>query len=478
MEKVLNYIKSMRRIKPLIKKRHTPAIINTEQSGNFQTKISKINKKTNISSNLPKRKSDIITIVAGGPSVLKIDLNNLEGDILAVNRAIEYVKKPTYFLSMDYTFIDKKVKEYELDKAIHKVFILNREHPYIKEKNGVYYDSRIGLIYSKIANFDYVIPSYDTINKSSGFGLEIENFAHGNNSGFSAIQFAILMGYSKINVIGIDLNFNGSKTHFHKGYGENPGRFSKKIFIYLTNFRNAFKLLPDNIKNKFNILSKTSLLNNMVSNNIINIEEEPTNKKLEDLMVVGYYTIGTPYEQEAIKTINSCKRLGLNYDIIGVPNLGSWQANTRYKAKFMLDMLKKHTNMRLFYIDVDAVFNDWPKLFETLNCDIAVRWQDFRWRKNECLSGSIYMENNELTRELCLIWDKYNEKIKTKGVDYEQWNLGNAILELRRKGLNDKLLPPEYCQFDLIEQIYPNLKKGKGIVQHYQASRKFKNKIK
>ena len=43
-----------------------------------------------------------------------------------------------------------------------------------------------------------------------------------------------------------------------------------------------------------------------------------------------------------------------------------------------------------------------------MNCDIAVRWQDFRWRKNECLSGTIYMENNERTRRICQLWRDIN----------------------------------------------------------------------
>jgi len=195
---------------------------------------------------------------------------------------------------------------------------------------------------------------------------------------------------------------------------------------------------------------------------------------LEDLLVVGYYTTGTPYQEEAQKLIDSCKKLGLNYDITGVGNLGNWQANTKIKAGFMLSMLEKHPGKRLLYVDCDAVIHSMPVIFENYSADVAVRRQDFRWKKDECLSGTIYMENNERTRQLCNRWVNMNKVQKNSTL--EQWNLGEIIADMSSKNeLVFKNLPPEYTFiFDIMKKIYPN---AKPVIEHFQASRRFKNKL-
>lgn len=197
---------------------------------------------------------------------------------------------------------------------------------------------------------------------------------------------------------------------------------------------------------------------------------------LNNLMIVGYYTINTPYQEEANKLINSLQKLDLNYDIQGVKNLGNWQANTRFKANFMLDMLNKHKDFKLLYIDCDAIVHSLPILFENYNCDIAVRWQDFRWRKNECLSGTIYMENNIKTIELCKRWSQINVNEGVGATTFEQWNLGSVIETMKAtSGLITKNLPPEYTFiFDHMRNIYPE---AIPVIEHFQASRRFKNKV-
>ncbi len=191
-------------------------------------------------------------------------------------------------------------------------------------------------------------------------------------------------------------------------------------------------------------------------------------------VIVAYYTIGTPYEAEAAKLITSLKKLNISYDVVGVKNLGDWQSNTRFKAKFMQDMLVKHSGKSLVYVDSDAIVHSNPVLFDNYDCDIAVRWQDFKWRKNECLSGTIYMANNEATFNLCKSWESLNSTNKINNL--EQWNLGDVIKESRSKQLiKDKNLPPEYTMiFDSMRSMYPNIK---PVIEHFQASRKYKNKV-
>jgi hypothetical protein len=199
-------------------------------------------------------------------------------------------------------------------------------------------------------------------------------------------------------------------------------------------------------------------------------------KTINNLMVVGYYTINTPYEQEAKKLISSLNKFNITHDVIGIPNKGGWQANTRYKATFMLEMLDKHKDHNLLYVDCDAVFHTYPTLFRNYECDVAVRWQDFRWRQNECLSGTIFMANNQKTRSLCRRWESLNKKTQSNKANLEQWNLGEIIKDHEKtNGLISKNLPAEYTFiFDIMRQIYPN---AIPVIEHFQASRKNKRRV-
>lgn len=197
---------------------------------------------------------------------------------------------------------------------------------------------------------------------------------------------------------------------------------------------------------------------------------------MKDIIFVAYYTKWTPYQGEAEKLKASLDKLNIPHDIVGVNSLGSWQANTRFKAKFMQEMLLKHKTKNLVYVDVDAIVHSVPILFKDYDCDIAIRYQDFRWRKNECLSGTIYMANNDKVMKICKEWESINIKENSDRSNIEQWNLGTAI-EKHKDSLKLKVtnLPPEYTFiFDSMKAIYPNVK---PVIEHFQASRKLRNKI-
>ncbi len=427
-----------------------------------------------------RKKSDSVFIVAGGPSLSGFDFSKLDGyDTIAVNKSIEFIKDPTYFITVDYTFMNKTRANIRQISSLRKtatIFVAAAD-VLKQDANGVFQDDQNNITYSRLNDFNIVIKSRSPIDKETGFGKSISNFTRGFNSGFCAIQLALLLGYEKIYLLGFDMNVDSGKTHFHDGYNGNSN-IKTSISSYKEMTVNALRLTKD--IDKIYSCSPVSSLNETIK--YIDIDEAIKNAKktstgtgLDSLMIVGYYTINTPYEEEAQGLIGSCKKLGLNHDIIGVKSLGDWQSNTRFKAKFMLDMLNKHPNMRLLYVDCDAEIHSLPNLFINYSADIAVRFQDFNYRKNECLSGTIYMENNLRTRKLCELWFNSNRDGSQRGL--EQWNLGSIIETMTKKdGLIFKNLPPEYTFiFDIMKKIYPN---AKPVIEHYQASRRFRNKIK
>ena len=461
-----------------------------------QQKIIQTNDLANVSlnkmTNFSVKNSNRVFIIGGGPSIKNMDLSFLDGeDTICVNKSIDLIKNPTFFITMDYTFFRKigATIQNVISKAKSSHFIVNRCHSYIQEMGGTYVDIKSNIKYIGLEHFTSVIESKYDIHNKTGFGLSINEFCHGNNSGYCAIQFAILAGYEEIYLLGFDLGSikNHAETHFHNSYPNvNFDAFRQKLNEYSRNLITSISKLSPHSTIKIMTMTPTPLegviplvesVKNLNRHNSQEILSQPINmSSLTNLIIVAYYTINTPYENEAKKLINSLNKLGLTYDVVGVNNLGNWQANTRFKAKFMEDMLNKHPGKNLLYVDSDAIVHSKPILFENYNYDIAVRWQDFRWRKNECLSGTIFMANNEKTRELCKRWQSINISEGPNANTFEQWNLGTVIKQMEGEGkLITNNLPPEYTFiFDSMRALYPN---ANPVIEHFQASRKLKNKI-
>ena len=423
-----------------------------------------------------------VFVVGGGESLSKINLDKLENeDTIVVNKTIFSVPNPTFFISTDDTFYKKiqhntdKINRLRSSPA-QKVFVANFASGRLMEKENFIYDPKFNMRYT-LYFYDYLIKAHGT----EGFGENLHDFYTGDNSGFCAVQLAYLLGYEEIYLLGLDLNAITS-THFHGGYGENITSFNNKLKKYESLFTDALISYKEKEDPKPQIISCSpiSKLNSHLplrdfDSLLGNVKLPKKSKSLRDLIVVSYYTVNTPYEKEAGKTIQSCKRLGLNHDIVGIKNLGNWQANTRYKAKFMLEMLEKYPDKRLLWVDCDDIIRKKPILFEDYRTDIAVRYQDFRWRKNECLSGTIYMENNARTKKLCEVWLNTNTKEGNEVNTFEQWNLDTAIQEMKKEGLKFANLPPEYTFiFDSMKKMYP---KADPVIEHFQASRKFRKEV-
>jgi len=179
-----------------------------------------------------------VFIIAGGMSVHEVDFSKLKDkDIIVINKTVLDFPNAKYFITMDYSMLQKLERQgAKIDNiTATKIFIANFVPNYMKEKDGYIVDTRFNLIYD-LSLFDMIIKS----RKLEGFGYEWNDFRHGNNSGFCAVQFAILMGYKKINLIGFDLCVH-TATHFHGGYGEGRDSFRTKVEKYLETFLNAIK---------------------------------------------------------------------------------------------------------------------------------------------------------------------------------------------------------------------------------------------
>lgn len=187
-------------------------------------------------------------------------------------------------------------------------------------------------------------------------------------------------------------------------------------------------------------------------------------------LVVGYYTVGTPYELEARKLKVSLEALEYDYHIMPVENLGSWQKNTQYKAQVIEQMLVKY-NRPILYLDVDAVMVQPPVLLDAIDCDIAAV---FFANTTELLSGTVYFAPSALptVKKWQEINAKYPETLPDGRLAWDQRTLRLAIIET---GCRFVELPQEYTWIvELTQKRFPGLA---PVILHTRGALRFQDMI-
>lgn len=185
-------------------------------------------------------------------------------------------------------------------------------------------------------------------------------------------------------------------------------------------------------------------------------------------LYVAYYTKETGYAQEAEELRATLEQFHLDHEILGVPNLGSWQQNTHYKARFLKEQLNAHPDRPLVYLDVDARVRQYPELFDRLSCDMAgYHYLNKVTKRPELLSGTLYFEPTAATKKLIDTWIFANETLPAR---WEQKNLEIALKKVPEITFYE--LPAPYVLiFDLMQDL------GPPVIEHLQASRRLKKTV-
>ncbi|MHA1690362.1 MAG: hypothetical protein ACTSU7_01865 [Candidatus Heimdallarchaeaceae archaeon] len=211
-------------------------------------------------------RNEEIFIVAGGSSLTNFDFNLLRNkNTIVVNKAILDVPNPTFFITVDFTFLRKVGIHNIQSKDTTKVFIACLHFPYMQEQGGRIVDTRSGLVYD-LSDFDMIIKS----RADEGIGFQFKDFRNGLNSGFCALQFAVILGCKKIYLMGVDLcpgpnkDSTVTKTHYHGGYGESVASFSTKLEKYCIRFVDGIRQIQDNTDIEVISLSPISRLNGQI----------------------------------------------------------------------------------------------------------------------------------------------------------------------------------------------------------------------
>lgn len=180
-----------------------------------------------------------VFIVGGGVSLHDFPFQLLKNEeVIVVNKAILAVPEAKYFVTMDFSFFRKVNVQHVIQAKMTKVFVANFAKSYLKEVDGRIVDMRFKLVYD-LSVFDMIIKS----RIESCMGFEFKDFRTGCNSGFCALQLAVLLGYTHIYLLGYDLVASRGLTHYHGGYGEAIASFSGKLIGYFDAFREGLATL-------------------------------------------------------------------------------------------------------------------------------------------------------------------------------------------------------------------------------------------
>ena len=191
---------------------------------------------------------------------------------------------------------------------------------------------------------------------------------------------------------------------------------------------------------------------------------------------ISFYT--GHYEWDAEQLKKSMTKFGIDTSNIEPrEQVGSWEANTQMKAPFILEKLLE--NDSVIWTDADSRVRQTPSFFDTITTDVGLfflpKEQAGGWVPPEhsilknvdsyLQSGTMYFKNNDRVIKLLESWIELNKK------DSQQWDQWTLQVALQNSDVTITNLPPEYIWITGMDSI------ARPVIEHTQASRRFKSKI-
>jgi hypothetical protein len=193
----------------------------------------------------------------------------------------------------------------------------------------------------------------------------------------------------------------------------------------------------------------------------------PASVSSELPLVISFYTKDTDYEVEARKLIASCQRHRLDHLVVGLETRGSWEANCSLKSEFIYDTWKS-CGRPVLWVDADAILHSSPELLRGCRADFAIH----KCRRWQFASGTVYF--NQTSGAATLI-QRWIARCRQYPRVWDQENLDLAWEDtVAVYPLETLWLPEPYCR---IFDLYDGRSATPGVIEHFQASRRFKSKV-
>lgn len=137
---------------------------------------------------------ETVFILAGGPSLVGVDVSHLPGRIMAINNSWLLRPDSNVLYFCDRAWWDKHSEAVKSGfRGEHTISIGDVPDPFVRRlRNG----------------------------GPTGLDLNPQFLRHGANSGYQAINLAVHFGAKRIVLLGYDMKTDGEKTHWHGGHGQ------------------------------------------------------------------------------------------------------------------------------------------------------------------------------------------------------------------------------------------------------------------
>lgn len=200
---------------------------------------------------------------------------------------------------------------------------------------------------------------------------------------------------------------------------------------------------------------------NILTNNLENISYP---------IFTSFFTKNTGYENEVNNLIQTLDTLKLPYHIEGIDSFGKWEHNCAYKPTHIHKIMETYPQRKLVWVDADSTIERDPELFFEENTLVLNSIGCYIWKKKrnkyELLSGTLFFKNDEISKNIVKEWMiKCNE-------NKDIWD--QAVLHTIQKQRKNNFgsLPVDYIK------IFDSSQKSQNpVIQHWQASRRFKKTV-
>ena len=379
-------------------------------------------------------------VIAGGPSLRGFDFERLRGErIITVNRAHEKVPWSNVNISLDWRWwcwttngaLGRVSQElWRTYKGVKLMIDGDEENPKADD-----YPPEV-----------QVVPAYPNANK---FSVSIEyGLGHGSNSGFAALNLALVLGAEEVYLLGFDMRGeHGKQAHWHDEYPHQQGDPVYKKMIA------AFRIALHHIYERW---PHVRIVNCNPHSALDAFEFGDLPDKPAMPLFVSFFT--PDYADDAERLRRSIDAQGLGCDIERVESLGKWEHNCSFKPSFIRNMRRKHPGRALVWIDADAEVVQRPTLFAKQNgTDFACHWLN-----EELLSGTLYFAATANATRLMNKWEKLCKE------NPDTWDQRVLVGALEGWKGTARELPGAYCRiFD-----NPHQKDIEPVILHHQASRR------
>ena len=435
-----------RKIEPNVKKSGSVSMSDIPDRNNFirSEKILEANRKISDVLKNNQWKGERCFIIGGGPSVNDFNLSSLNGEkVIAVNRAFEIVDADIIYAYdarlwgwIETEEIGKESKEkFNKSKAL-KIWNGGANAPLPEDIVVAKPISRPGM--------------------SSDFE---EGIGSGTNSGFGALNIALLLGCSEIYLIGFD--FYGDNWHDGYPMGSDEGAahgYHMQCYQEHSEEIKAMgaKIINCNPRSNLDCFEFGELPEDLKAKTTVSSSQRKT---VGECLFVSFYTPEyKKYADNLIKTLDNQK---LNHYIAPVNDLGNWDLNTKFKPTFILKQLKE-SNTPIIWIDADSTIVRLPEALINMSDEVDIA---YRQRGDELLSGVVYFANNEDVIQVVKEWQKACRDKRIKKCDQE---ILHDVLETSNTELVVEELDPAYnyiVGLDSDEEVDP-------VIEAHRASTK------